>query len=210
MPDLRPVLVIMTKLPVMGRVKSRLAANAGAVQATAFQRTNLAATVSRLMPDPRWWTVLAVAPDGAAASPMFPPVPRMPQGGGDLGGRMGRVFEAFPQRDVLIIGADIAAIRPAHVTECLHLMRRRGAVLAPSGDGGYWLVGLRAGRRPSGLFDNVRWSTGHALDDTRAALVRALRIEPALGPDRFDVDKGEDLRRWQAAGGMRIVLPFGA
>ncbi|MEM8876779.1 MAG: DUF2064 domain-containing protein [Pseudomonadota bacterium] len=200
----------MAKAPVMGRVKSRLAADVGPVRATAFQRSNLAATAARLAGDRRWQTILAVAPDDAVASPMLPFLPRMPQGGGDLGDRMGRVFANFPNTDTLIVGADIAAIRPSHIASCLKLTRSHGAVLASSGDGGYWLVGLKAGRRPGSLFDQVRWSTEYSLADTQVSLRRALRIEPALGPAREDVDEGPALRRWQATGAMRRVLPVGA
>ena len=203
----RPVLVIMTKAPVMGRVKSRLAADVGDVRATAFQRGNIAATVGRLAADRRWHAILAVSPDHAVGSPMLPPLARMPQGGGTLGDRMARVFDTFPNRDVLIVGADIAAVRPADIAACLALARRHGAVLAPSGDGGYWLVGVRAGRRPKGLFDGVRWSTEHSLADTQTAFRRALRSDPALGPLRHDIDEGPALRRWQTAGAMRRVLP---
>jgi glycosyltransferase A (GT-A) superfamily protein (DUF2064 family) len=203
------VLVIMAKEPVMGRVKSRLAADIGPVSATAFQRANLAASALRLALDSRWQTVLAVAPDSASTSPLLPPLPRLPQGPGDLGQRMGRVFAGLPDRDVLIIGADIARVQPRHIARSLSLLRRQGAVLAPSGDGGYWLVGLRAGLRSAGLFNGVRWSTKHALADTAKAFEVALSRKTALGPEHFDVDRGEDFKRWQRGGGMRVVLPSG-
>jgi glycosyltransferase A (GT-A) superfamily protein (DUF2064 family) len=210
MASMQPVLVLMVKEPVMGRVKSRLAAQVGGVRATAFQRANLAALVRRLSLVRRWHIVLAVGPDTTVESAMLPNMPRLPQGSGDLGDRMSRVFSHFPERDVLIMGADIAAVRPTHITDCAQRMRRKGAVLAPSGDGGYWLVGLAAGRRSRGLFEGVRWSTEHALSDTTKAFQRALGHVPALGPERFDIDLGGDLKRWRRVGGMRVVLPFDA
>jgi glycosyltransferase A (GT-A) superfamily protein (DUF2064 family) len=39
-------------------------------------------------------------------------------------------------------------------------------VFGPAEDGGYWLVGLGP-RRPARPFAAVRWSTAHALADTR-------------------------------------------
>jgi glycosyltransferase A (GT-A) superfamily protein (DUF2064 family) len=60
MASMQPVLVLMVKEPVMGRVKSRLAAQVGGVRATAFQRANLAALVRRLSLVRRWHIVLAV------------------------------------------------------------------------------------------------------------------------------------------------------
>ena len=66
----------------------------------------------------------------------------------------------------------------------------------PATDGGYWLVGARGrGRMLSAfrprLFENVRWSTGHALSDTLANV----RVGEAIGiADTLqDVDEGADL-----------------
>lgn len=58
-------LVIMAKAPVLGRVKTRLAREVGAVEAARFYRVALARLLARLGPDPRWLTVVAVAPDTA-------------------------------------------------------------------------------------------------------------------------------------------------
>ena len=154
----------------MGRVKSRLARQVGAVAATRFQRTALDALARRMSADPRWQTILAVAPDTAVASALLPGGHRMAQGGGNLGDRMARVFGAFAHDTVLIVGADIPDMRAADVERAFRLAERHGAVLGPSGDGGYWCIGLTGGLRLPALFDGVRWSTEHALADTLATL----------------------------------------
>ena len=170
MPGRSRRLVIMAKEPRMGRVKSRLAKAIGIVPATMFQRFTLERVIRDLSADPRWRTLMAVAPDTAVTSPMLPPAARIAQGDGDLGDRMARVFDAFPRDTVLIAGADIPAMTRAHVDRAFALAERHGAVLGPSGDGGYWCVGLRGGLRPPAIFQNVRWSTGHALADTLLTL----------------------------------------
>jgi uncharacterized protein len=55
----------MVKAPDAGRVKTRLAAAIGAVEAVRCYRVMLDRTVRRLA-DGRWATWLAVTPDGAA------------------------------------------------------------------------------------------------------------------------------------------------
>jgi uncharacterized protein len=55
----------MVKAPRAGRVKTRLAAAIGAVEAVRCYRAMLDRTVRRLA-DGRWATWLAVTPDGAA------------------------------------------------------------------------------------------------------------------------------------------------
>src|SRR5262249_22316747 len=72
------------------------------------------------------------------------------------------------------------------------------AVLGPARDGGYWLIGLRRSRPlPAGFLDGVRWSTPHALADTRASLPR--RYAGALLATLEGVGDGESYRRWRTA-----------
>ena len=169
----------------MGRVKSRLARAIGAVPATMFQRVTLARLVRDMSADPRWRTLMAVAPDTAIASPMLPPGTRIAQGSGDLGARMARVFASFPDDTLLVVGADIPAMTRAHVERAFTLAERHGAVLGPAGDGGYWCVGLAGGFRPPDIFAGVRWSSEHALADTLRTLPQG-RV--ALADQLDDVD----------------------
>ena len=69
----------------------------------------------RLARDPRWRTVLVVDPDRDVAARFWPSrrlVPRLPQGQGDLGRRMQRLFERLPPGPAIIVGSDIPAIAP--------------------------------------------------------------------------------------------------
>lgn len=166
----RPRLVIMVKEPRAGRVKSRLGREIGMVRAAWWFRHQLA-RLTREVVDPRWETLLAVAPDAALASPMLPPLTRLPQGPGDLGDRMARVFAMLPPGPAIIIGADIPGITRARIAEGFKLLGRHDAVFGPASDGGYWAVGLKRSRPlPTSLFKGVRWSTEHALADTLATL----------------------------------------
>jgi glycosyltransferase A (GT-A) superfamily protein (DUF2064 family) len=64
-----PVLAVMTKAPVCGTVNTRLAREIGPVAATALARTLTAALLRELAHDPRFRTVLAIAPDVAIFAP---------------------------------------------------------------------------------------------------------------------------------------------
>lgn len=187
-------LVLFVKEPRPGRVKTRLARGIGAVAAAWWVRHQARGHVRRLMRDPRWRLWLAVAPDREGMLSRFWPagVGRIPQGPGDLGARMARVFRALPPGPAAIVGADIPGLRPAHVAACFALLGRAGAVLGPAEDGGYWLIGLRRGGQavPAGFLAGVRWSSPHALADT----VRSLgSLGAALGPVLTDVDEAGDL-----------------
>ena len=126
-----PQLVVFVKEPQAGRVKTRLARGIGAARAAAFYRHTTATVVARLAADPRWRTVLAVAPDAALASRAWPSsFDRVGQGGGDLGRRLERVMDGLPPGPVVIVGTDIPAIRPGHIAGAL---RQLGAAHAACG-----------------------------------------------------------------------------
>lgn len=179
----------MVKEPRPGRVKTRLGGDIGLVPAAWWFRHQTRRLLRRLE-DPRWIMTIAVSPDREGlASRIWPAhIPRTPQGPGDLGARMGRLLARF-QGPTCIVGADIPGIRRHHIAEGFRALGRHDTVFGPSLDGGYWLIGLR-GQPKRTLFQDVRWSSCHALADTKANL-RGLSIaEIAM---LRDVDTVDDL-----------------
>ena len=194
----------MAKSPLAGRVKRRLAASVGVVSAARFYRTCLAHTLMRLGRDPRWRIVLAVSPDSDVSAPYWPRgIERVPQGSGDLGVKMQRLFRRLPPGPAIIVGSDIPAIRPSNIARAFRLLGNGDAVLGRAPDGGYWLVGLRRAPRLLAPFANVRWSGPHALGDTLRNL-NGHRVASAatLG----DVDTAEDYRRLSGSW-ERLIAP---
>ena len=197
-------LVIMVKEPHAGRVKTRLAREIGVVAATGFYRHAASAVVGRLGRATEWETWLAVAPDAARSSRFWSPhIPRRAQGGGDLGSRMQRIFGWAGRGPILIVGTDIPAIEPRHIRDAFRALGGSDAVLGPTPDGGYWLVGSRRSPRVLAPFENVRWSSEHTLADTVANLEGKVAYAARLG----DVD---DAAEWRCVRGWsgRRVLPM--
>ena len=196
--SLDPQLVIMAKTPQIGRVKTRLARDIGAVAAVRFFRATAAALIGRVAPDPRWRTVLALSPDRAVHEPGIWPdgLPRIAQGSGDLGARMGRLFRDLPPGPVVIIGADIPGIERRHIAQAFAALGRHDAVLGPAEDGGYWLVGLKRRPRVPEIFEGVRWSSAQTLADT-AKNIRERNMILALLERLPDIDTGADYAHWK-------------
>lgn len=199
----RPTLVIFLRAPRRGAVKRRLARAVGQKAAYDFYARESAALIRRLGGDPRWRTVLAVTPDSFARRARFwpPGLKRIGQGGGDMGARMARAFFDLPPGPVVLIGSDIPAINADHIARAFAALARAESVFGPAVDGGYWLVGLARRRiNPRALaprlFQRVRWSTPHALEDTRARLPAG--TQAALLDVLEDVDDAGALARWRA------------
>lgn len=189
---IRPKLVVMLKEPRPGRVKTRLGRDIGMVPAAWWFRQQVRALLRRLE-DPRWELTLAVSPDCAGMQSRIWPahLPRMAQGPGDLGDRMGRILRSLPPGPVCIVGADIPGIQKPHIATAFKALGGHEAVFGPAPDGGYWLVGLkRVAPVPAALFEDVRWSSEHALADTlRAFDPKRVKMVDMLR----DVDEAADL-----------------
>jgi len=200
-------LVAFVKAPHLGRVKTRLAADVGAVAAWAFYRRTTGAILNRLGFRGRWQPWLAITPDAAVTPGPWPSAwRRIGQGTGDLGQRMARVMRELPPGPLIIIGTDVPDIRPEHIARAFRALGRHDAVLGPASDGGYWLVGLhRRPRRPE-IFQGVRWSTEFALADT---LANTRGLDVAMLDVLDDVDDGAGLERWRRreAAGRRTAAP---
>ncbi len=189
----RRQLVVMLKEPRAGRVKTRLGHEIGMIPAAWWFRHQSAALLRRLE-DPRWRLVLAVSPETALHSRVWPGhLPRVAQGRGDLGARMARLLQGLPPGPVCIIGGDIPGIDRAGIARAFAALGSHDAVFGPAHDGGFWLVGMkRIARPPAGLFHDVRWSGPHALADSVKSMGR---VRIALVDTLCDVDTAEDLAR---------------
>lgn len=187
-------LLVMAKQPRIGRVKTRLGAGVGAMEATRAYRVMLTKTLNRLSRDPRWLTWVAVSGVHELHAGVWPQnVNLIDQGTGNLGDRMQRMFNELPVGPVVIIGSDIPHIECADIADAFHQLGRHEVVFGPASDGGYWLVGQSRRRTVLKMFDNVRWSSEHALTDTMANLgggrARLLR-------QLADVDDATSYHNW--------------
>ncbi|MEK6205486.1 MAG: TIGR04282 family arsenosugar biosynthesis glycosyltransferase [Amylibacter sp.] len=187
-------LFIMVKEPRAGRVKTRLGRDIGMTNAAWWFRHQTHRLIRALGRDARWQTILAVSPDfDGLQSRIWPGyLPRWPQGRGSLGDRMAAIFMGAPYGRVVIIGADIPGVTPALIEKAFRALGDHDAVFGPATDGGYWLVGLKRGACaiPAGMFQDVHWSTEHALADTVMTLgdARVAYIDTLQ-----DVDHASDL-----------------
>lgn len=183
----------MLKVPVAGRVKTRLGQDIG-MTASAWWFRHQTRVLLRRLEDPRWELILAVSPDQSGLNFRGWPLhfARVPQGRGDLGTRMKRVLELRANGPVVIVGADIPNITKTDIADAFQKLGSHQFVFGPALDGGYWLIGAqRKAALPSGLFKSVRWSTSDALADTILTLGAAsVGYTSVLG----DIDTLDDLK----------------
>ena len=199
-------LAIFARLPIHGRVKTRLAAGIGADAAFRVYEALLASTLRELAPgrgtfEPEIWVdgdidEFAVWQRGRGADGLRELRFRLvPQCDGDLGQRMAW---AFDQGVEVLVGTDIPNMAADYVDGAFAALRAADLVLGPTEDGGYCLIGMNS-PRPA-LFEGIPWGTADVLTSTLHA-ASALRVE-LLDP-MWDVDDARDLERWRAARARR-------
>ena len=137
-----------------------------------------------------------IATDGEWAKNLEPPpgLEHWQQGSGDLGNRMERILERALQSAPLAIaiGADVPLISGQIIERAIQNLQRTDAVLGPSEDGGYYLLGLR--RFQPGMLEKLPWSQPHTRQATEDRL-KSLGFKVSQTQMLFDIDTPSDLKR---------------
>ena len=192
----KSLLIIFVKNPELGKVKTRLAATVGnevalaiyyqllrkTREATGFVATDKVVYYSEYIDHDDLWENDRYA--------------KARQQGDDLGERMSNAFtKAFEEgyEKVCIIGSDCMDISCSLIREAFQKLENADAVVGPSQDGGYYLLGMS--RYIPELFENKAWSTDEVFISTLDDL-NDLGLEHRELPVLNDVDTEKDLGDW--------------
>src|SRR5262249_20695155 len=93
----------------------------------------------------------------------------------------------------VVLNSDSPTLPPALLVATARVLAQPGdrAVLGPSSDGGYYLLGLKAPHRR--LFEDVAWSTEEVARQTRERAAE-IGLETHVLPEWYDVDDIASLR----------------
>jgi hypothetical protein len=94
---------------------------------------------------------------------------------------------ALGHAGAVVLNADSPTLPTALLVETARVLAQPGdrAVLGPSSDGGYYLLGLKARHRR--LFEDVAWSTEHVARQTRERAAE-IGLDVHVLPEWYDVD----------------------
>lgn len=191
------ILGMFARRPEPGRTKTRLAASIGDVAAA-----QLAAAFARDLlqrcPTLADRFLLALTPAGQGTEDWFAPLMSdncrlLFQPDGDLGQKLAWLFQtafATGAHQVVLIGSDSPDLPDFLISSAFERLLQVDLVVSPALDGGYVLIGLR--QNQPGLFEQIRWSSEHTLNDTLAAAAQAGLQAELLDP-WYDIDELDDL-----------------
>lgn len=199
-------LLVFARLPELGKVKTRLAADVGDERALAIYEAmlrDLIANIGNSTPETEiefLWPPTAAA-NGAALRRAFAHHSVAMQTGPTLGDRLSMAlserFFFHRTEKIVVIGADDPALTRDEIERAFALLESCEYVLGPAADGGYYLVGCRALAFDPVVFQGIDWGTSTVLAATLQRIA-SLNQTVALLPERYDIDTRADLERYMA------------
>lgn len=199
----RGCICLFAKPPVPGRVKTRLipvlGSDGAAELATAFLEDSWIA-----LSEFPWAQLVLASTDETLQDPLGDRAEVWLQGEGDLGARLERVLGRALQDHpfAIAVGADSPGLPHRFLDEARVALARVDAVIGPSDDGGFYLLGLR--ECPKGLLSGIPWSAPTTCLETIAKL-QAAGLTVHILDNWFDVDTAEDLERLRALLGAKQI-----
>jgi|SRR5690554_1236402 len=188
-------LIIMTKNPILGKCKTRLAATLGDEKALSIyiQLLDYTAQFSKEVEADRFiYSTDDLTENQRWVSPTS--YFRI-QSNGDLGERMNNAIQEVLQQGydkIVLIGSDCAEINSKDIHTAFQQLENHNIALGPALDGGYYLIGTEE-VTPT-LFQNITWSTNSVLKDT-ITKIKAAKMSYFLLKEKSDIDVEEDLKR---------------
>jgi rSAM/selenodomain-associated transferase 1 len=195
--------IVMSKAPDPGQVKTRLVPLLGVEAAAQLYRTLLENTLDMLARAALCPVELCCAPD--AEHDFFRhcrdhyDIELTGQVDGDLGRRMSHAVAVALQHSdgVVLIGADCPSLTVADIDTALHaLVSGMDVVIGPAADGGYFLIAMHT--HHAGLFDDIPWGGSDVLAVTGQRL-DSLGLTCHRLTTRADLDTPTDYQTWRTA-----------
>ncbi|CAL2092610.1 conserved protein of unknown function [Tenacibaculum sp. 190524A02b] len=183
------LLLIFTRNPELGKVKTRLAKTIGDEAALAIYKflLNHTKTVTTFGAFDKavYYSVKVRENDIWDTNTYL----KFPQQGSNLGERMKNAFQdAFDNNydKVVIIGSDLYDLKAHHIEEAFEKLSTNDVVIGPAEDGGYYLLGLK--KVHTNIFENKAWGTETVRKDTLNDLqnVSLHLLEPLNDIDVFE------------------------
>lgn len=189
----KQALLIFTKNPEPGKVKTRLAATLGNAKALSIYRQLLehTASITNYLPIDKFifYSVYVEHADLWDAKHYHKEVQR----GKDLGEKMDNAFATAFQMvydRVVIIGTDCPELNAGIIMNAFAYLNNHDVVIGPAEDGGYYLLGMK--RHYTLLFKNINWSTENVFDET-ITICKKNNINYSFLPVLHDIDEEKDL-----------------
>jgi uncharacterized protein len=185
------LILIFTRNPELGKVKTRLAATIGDFNALEIYKILLKHTVKVVNEIQVSKRVLYS--EIINHVDIWDPIEyqKKMQFGNDLGEKMENAFaDGFAEgyKKIIIIGTDLYDLEESDFENAFENLKNHDVVIGPADDGGYYLLGLKS--IPNGIFTNKKWGSNSVLSDTLSDIED---LDVFLLESKNDIDTFDDI-----------------
>jgi len=189
--------IVLSKAPIPGKVKTRLMPAYSAEQAAALQQLMTETVIAKVCSiyQDVWLAVDDVAHPFFQELTHTYKIQVCPQGEGTLGERMQHLMlESFRsnQAPILFLGSDSPHINPERYMQAELHLGNHDIVIGPVEDGGYDLIAFQ--QNHPDVLRNIPWSTPSVRTETMNNIM-SLKLSVHLLDESFDLDDANDLAR---------------
>jgi len=187
------LLLVFTRNPELGKVKTRLAKTIGDQKALDIYKLLLnytKRTIQNINCDKAVYYSDAIQENDIWENSIFL---KKLQNGKNLGYRMYNAFKNAFHKDykkVVIVGTDIFELKSKQINEAFKALDKHEVVIGPAKDGGYYLLGLK--KLHPEIFKNKKWGTETIFQETMQGLNN---VDVHLLVELNDIDTYDDLKQ---------------
>lgn len=152
------LLIIFTRNPVLGKVKTRLAKTVGdktALDIYHFLLQKTKEVTKKISCDKKVYYSEKIIKDDLWDQSIYQ---KKEQYGNDLGEKMKNAFnDGFKKNyeKIIVIGSDLFDLETSHINVAFKKLNHNNVVIGPALDGGYYLIGLK--KLHPKIFQNKNW-----------------------------------------------------
>lgn len=190
------LLLIFTRNPELGKVKTRLAKTVGdktALDIYLFLLQKTKEVTKSITCDKTVYYSEKIIEDDLWNRSNYQ---KREQFGKDLGEKMkNAIDDGFKKRytKIIVIGSDLFDLKPSLINDAFEKLDNNDVVIGPATDGGYYLIGLK--KLHLKIFENKNWGTSTVREDT---LKNLEKVNVHLLPMLNDIDVIEDIKNHSA------------
>jgi rSAM/selenodomain-associated transferase 1 len=192
MTESKNALIVFTRNPELGKVKTRLAATIGNQSALEIYKlliNHTVRTTSNIDADKYVFYSENIQQNDAWNPNFF--IKKL-QNGNDLGERMKNAFDLLFKKGyqkIVIVGSDIYELNSQDIEDSFIALKKSSFVIGPAKDGGYYLLGMTQLNKK--IFKNKNWGTDTVFNDTIIDLKENIVV---LLSKKNDIDIYDDLK----------------
>ena len=186
------LIIIFTRNPELGKVKTRLAKTIGdepALNIYKYLLEHTEKTIQNIASDKAVYYSVKIKNNDIWDNKIYQ---KHLQQGDDLGFRMFNAFEnGFDNNyeKIIIVGSDLLDLQPKHIEEAFLKLDNHDVIIGPALDGGYYLLGMK--KLYSQIFKNKKWGTASVRKNT----LQDLKNESVfLLEELNDIDTYDDIK----------------